>query len=293
MAKEKLDLPFPDNLSGKKLAETKENVIDAFLNHNFISDDFRKAWDTKLRNSKKSLKDRLIKECRIQDIMIQEKLLTINDIQELLPKVINNVELTSKLLNYQNENFTPEQINKYFEKQFSIGVLGKEKDVKELWDYEELPDGSLTLTKYKGTQTEIYVPDQIDGKIITTIGDLCISPFEYKRSKKGISPYKAERIEQIYFPNTIKYIGVRSCSDLPNLKTIVIPDSVTEIGAYCFSNCTNLEMAKLSENMEELAGRAFENCKNLANVTIPEKLKKIRDSAFGCCYKLNKSLWSY
>ena len=64
-------------------------------------------------------------------------------------------------------------------------------------------DGTVRITKFKGTETDVVIPSTIDGKRVTSIGDYAFY----------------------------------NCK---SLTSITIPDSVTSIGDRAFYDCTNL-----------------------------------------------------
>jgi hypothetical protein len=41
----------------------------------------------------------------------------------------------------------------------------------EEWEYVELEDGTIEITKYNGDVSELVIPAQIDDKNVTSIGD--------------------------------------------------------------------------------------------------------------------------
>ena len=43
-------------------------------------------------------------------------------------------------------------------------------DVKKLWSTQKLPDGTLSIKKYKGSDTDVIIPESIGGKVVSTIG---------------------------------------------------------------------------------------------------------------------------
>ena len=65
------------------------------------------------------------------------------------------------------------------------------------FEYRELQDGKIEITKYIGTDTEVVIPEKIDEKIVTSIGERA---FQY-------------------------------CDDLTN-KTV--PQNITTIDTYAF-----------------------------------------------------------
>lgn len=65
------------------------------------------------------------------------------------------------------------------------------------FEYRELQDGKIEITKYIGTDTEVVIPEKIDEKIVTSIGERA---FQY-------------------------------CDDLTN---ITVPQNITTIDTYAF-----------------------------------------------------------
>ena len=82
------------------------------------------------------------------------------------------------------------------------------------------------LTYYEGNQTTVIVPETIDGKTVTAIGEWC---FEMDRSA-----------ETIQLPDTITHIGYGAFTECTNLQKINIPESVVCIEYYAFDYCTSL-----------------------------------------------------
>lgn len=117
------------------------------------------------------------------------------------------------------------------------------------FEYETGDDGGITITKYVGTDTEVVIPEQIDGKDVTVIG-------------------------QQAFANNEAIIS------------IAMPDSITVIDKDAFNHCTSLTTVVLSDNTGRIRDQAFENCTKLANITLPETLTYIGSYAFSNCASL-------
>lgn len=49
-------------------------------------------------------------------------------------------------------------------------------ELKKVWGYEKREDGTMIITRYKGTNTEIDVPEKIGNSVVTAIGDWAFSP---------------------------------------------------------------------------------------------------------------------
>ena len=133
--------------------------------------------------------------------------------------------------------------------QFTI-VLPKEIQ-KPTYEYAILPDETIEIIGYNGSESKVVIPDKIDGKKVTGIGDYA---FE-------------------------------SCT---NLTSITIPDSVTNIGEYAFQSCSNLTSITIPDSVTNIGQRAFLFCKSIKNITIPKSVQDIGEYAFHSCTSLEK-----
>jgi hypothetical protein len=116
--------------------------------------------------------------------------------------------------------------------------------------FETRPDANgLVITKYTGPGGAVAIPEAIDGRPVTAIGDWAFS----------------------------------GCL---NLTSITIPGSVTAIGTYAFFECSGLTSITLSEGLTTIGNSAFSSCLSLASLTLPGSLTAIGDSAFSRCSRL-------
>ena len=87
-------------------------------------------------------------------------------------------------------------------------------------------DGTITITGYDGKDTEIVIPEEIEGHRVTSIGNYA---FAYCFSLTGIE-----------LPDGVTSIGNNAFCYCWSLASLEIPDSVTNIGDYAFYYCMNL-----------------------------------------------------
>jgi len=139
------------------------------------------------------------------------------------------------------------------------------------FDFIEFDD-VLILIGYNGTDKEVEVPSEAEGKKVLSIG---------QESFKGNNC-----VEKVILPNTIIYIGTQAFCDCNNLKTINLPDSVEDIGDGAFAS-TALESIVLPPKLEEIPNHGFTGCR-FNNIIIPEGVKKICSSAFWKCENLTE-----
>lgn len=108
-----------------------------------------------------------------------------------------------------------------------------------------------TITGYSGSATSITIPDTLDGKPVTSIGQAAFG-FCY------------------------------------NLKSVTIPDSVTSIGWGAFSCCSGLTSVTIGKNVKTIEADAFGECTSLTGITIPKSVTSIGAGAFSDCTSLTK-----
>lgn len=95
-----------------------------------------------------------------------------------------------------------------------------------LQDYDcEYTSKGIILTRYKGNETDIVIPNQIDGYTVFGLKET----FKNNRSIVSVS-----------IPDTVKRIDYASFNHCRALETLKIPNSVTFIGRYAFADCNRL-----------------------------------------------------
>lgn len=180
-------------------------------------------------------------------------------------------------------------------------------DIISSGDYEyELSDEGAAITKYNGDESEVTIPDTLDG---------------YKVVKISRGAFSQNlNVQKVIMPNSITYIGTGAFSGCSNLsevtlsttletiegmafdscaiESITIPKSLkntTESWEYggdgkysIFKGCNNLTNVTLEAGMTELPNGLFANTTGITTVTIPDSVTKIKDSAFENCKGLEK-----
>ena len=131
---------------------------------------------------------------------------------------------------------------------------------------------SVTITDYRGADTQVTVPATLQGKPVTAIGD---GAFE-----------DCAKVTKIVLPDTVTGIGSYAFAYCYELEQMQIPQAVTEIGAAAFTCCGKLAEAKVPSGVTRLEMDTFFNCGGLQSVQLPEGLTYIGDYAFGYCEKL-------
>lgn len=98
--------------------------------------------------------------------------------------------------------------------------------------------------------------------------------------------YGFESVENVKFPNTLKYIGDYAFYN-SKITKITFPNSVKKIKDSAFLN-SDLKKIKFGKNLTYIGMSAFRNCKGLKTITLPKKLKTIDYYAFEKCKNLKQ-----
>ena len=105
------------------------------------------------------------------------------------------------------------------------------------YNYSINTDGTVTIEKYNGLASEINIPSEINGKMVSNIG--------YK------SFYNKANIRKVCVSNSVVAIGWLAFEGCNNLTSITIPNSVMSIGDSAFRYCDNLKDVYYTGTQEE------------------------------------------
>ena len=162
------------------------------------------------------------------------------------------------------------------------------------YEYIVLDDGTAEITKYKGSETEITVPNTLDGYDVTSIGK---SAFRYsyltdirisnRVTKIGIAAFSGcKYLSNVMIPNSVTVISDSAFNSCSSLIHVSVPDSVTSIDRAAFSWCDHLESISLSKRLTVISNDVLSYCKNLKQLIIPKGVKSIGYHAFAYCQSL-------
>ena len=89
-------------------------------------------------------------------------------------------------------------------------------------------NGNVTITGYKGNNSDVVIPSSIGGK-------------------------------------TVRYIGDSAFSGNTALKSVIIPEGITYIGTYAFKDCTSLESISIPNSVKSVGRTILGNTKWLSD----------------------------
>ena len=165
------------------------------------------------------------------------------------------------------------------------------------FEYQELEDGTVEITKYTGSDAEVTILGTIAGKKVTSIGD-----YAFSRCKNltgvmipnsvtniGESAFEfCDSLTKIAIPNNVTNIGNNAFYDCSRMTRITIPNGVTSIGDATFSGCVSLTEISIPESVTSMGSSVFAACRSLTEISIPDGVTSIGDDVFAACSSLTE-----
>lgn len=197
---------------------------------------------------------------------------------------------TDKAKSIHNKN----KIEKDFDLDDQI-IQGEDPSIwkNKNWEWKILPDGTVEIIEYLGTDIRIDFPAKLDNRIVTSIGERAMQKyvhFTFAMRKQNSLHSKCTCI--IYAPIRINIPeGVTSIGNYafgcPIFNSINLPDSIVSIGDGAFKGCGVLNNP-LPKNTKTIGNDAFSCCFLHEKLILPEGVTSIGDQAFAYCYGLTE-----
>lgn len=202
----------------------------------------------------------------------------------------------------------------------TVTVLAKdwqEQITEDGLAYKEDGDGIIITRCDNTNDAEIVIPQSIDGKRVTGIGDAAfyqLGNIESVRIPTGVTsigenafcwcsslsdvsiPQTVESIgkyafegtlwleEQLQQNNGMAYVNQILIAIDENISgSVTIPDGVAGIGSNVFSDCSSLTNISIPDSVTSIGDGAFYNCSGLSDVNLPENVTEIGSDAFYGC----------
>lgn len=176
------------------------------------------------------------------------------------------------------------------------------------YEYILLEDGTVEITKYTGNDTEVTVPETLDGYSVTGIGDdaffMCTSLTvitlpEGLTSIGNFAFFYCESLTGITLPDSVVEMGINpflACEKLTNIW--VSPDNPVfatidgvlfhkaEKKLVCYPCAFIAKEYQVPKGISSIGVYAFADCSALTDITLPEGVNSIEDYAFTYCSAL-------
>ena len=139
------------------------------------------------------------------------------------------------------------------------------------YEYTIESTGTVTITGYTGSETDLTIPSIIDGR---TVKEILFQAFENKW-----------RLTSVTLPDSITHIYWNAFNGCSGLTSVKLPSNLEHIGDSAFEWCTSLKSIALPSGLETIGYRGFA-VSGLTGITIPEGVVSIGESAFVFCEDL-------
>lgn len=172
-------------------------------------------------------------------------------------------------------------------------------------------DGNDTafLEEYIGNDTEIVIPEEIDGYIVKGLGDYtfylndkitevtisenledfgyfpfygCTSLMEFKVNEKN-EIYEADSDGAVVGKDGLAIMAYPAGK---NPEKYAVADGIVAINASTFAMCSNLKEITFPESVEFIGNFAFAECTALESIVLPDKLSALGNFMFSGCTSL-------
>lgn len=149
------------------------------------------------------------------------------------------------------------------------------EDDANAYTYATLPDGTVKILSYTGKRKYLTVPDTIEGKTVSCIGE---SAFENNA-----------RLRKVSLPEHLTEIMPYAFNGCSRLLSIDVPESVQTIGTFAFYGCARMSSVGIvpGSDLRTIGEQAFANTM-ISSFTIPQKLSELGDGAFLGCRGMRK-----
>lgn len=140
----------------------------------------------------------------------------------------------------------------------------------------ENDDGSLTITGYTGSDYELTIPEEIDGKMVTAVG---ASAFAMKEEPIIVT-----------VPASVKYIGTGAFYG-SEITTLIFEGDQISFAQGGLAGMYALTKLNLPSDQITIPENLLEGCKSLSDLIIPDTVRGIGKDAFnGCTFLRNLTL---
>ena len=157
-------------------------------------------------------------------------------------------------------------------------------------DFTYSSASTVTITRYTGSGGNVTIPAEINGKPVTSIGDLAFSHDQLTSvtipnsvTTIGEAAFSGNQLTSVTIPNSVTTIGIHAFVD-NQLTSVTIGNSVTTIGDYAFVGDINgggnqLTSVTIPNSVTSIGNMAFVD-NQLTSVTIGNSVTTIGSSAF-------------
>ncbi len=158
-----------------------------------------------------------------------------------------------------------------------------EVSAKEYGDYiyTVFSGDTVGIYNYTGSEKNLVIPSEIEGKKVTLIEDLLM-----KAAGEGQLIVGSDNLESVEIPDSVETVRSGCFENCPNLKRVYLSANLKSIQCDVFKKCTSLNDIN-TENITVVDYNAFEDCMSLTDLNL-ESVGVIGVGAFRNCVNLER-----
>lgn len=122
------------------------------------------------------------------------------------------------------------------------------------FEITENEDGTATISRYIGTETDIVIPSQIGEKTVSAIGNVTGTTGAFEG---------CANITAVVIPEGVTEIQDNAFYGCTSLETVTIPSSVTLLRNCAFCDCPNLRAVYFEGDAPQQANYVFDSTENV------------------------------
>lgn len=187
-------------------------------------------------------------------------------------------------------------------------------------DFSQFGWDAIEITAYEGTDKEVVIPAEIDGKpvvsvtgfygteitsvtIPASVTSLFMDSFaecleleeviflgdtpDFKLSAFENTPWLEKALAENTDPNFFIIGNALVRADKENISgDVVVPDSITRICSAAFLDCNNITSITIPDSVAWIGSYAFENCSKMTSIKLPSGITEILGFTFYNCGSL-------
>lgn len=113
-----------------------------------------------------------------------------------------------------------------------------------LFSYKsDTENNGYMIVKYLGKETTVVIPNLINGKPVTAIGDWA---------------FWSTAVTEIVFPESLRSVGKGAFYECKQLQSIKLPDGLTDLAPYAFGSCDALTSFNIPKGITKIPAYAFD-----------------------------------
>ena len=144
-------------------------------------------------------------------------------------------------------------------------ALSNQATDTSFFEFTKNAKNEVTITKYKGNEKIVIIPDELDGGVVTVL------------SKEAFR--ENEDLQEVVMPDCIKTVRGGAFENCINLKKVHLSEKISAIVKNTFAGCTGLEEVNIPDNTKELKAGTFSKAP-LKKLHIGESLQMIEAGSF-------------